>query len=328
MKEVTYTTVNRIFSKLSRDLGIDDFSESDAVEWAGEALEAIDAVTMLEECVEFCEVRNHMAELPKYTHSVIQIAQHIGTDLTAVTPAAISQSICEASTSFNSDCPCDTITAKYIPVDATGYPIFDADVYEWQPNVNVQAEFKDWAASDLYNTWLPVRLADHSFFNSVVCTEPNSDTLYTNSSSEYTIVGDSTLRFSFKTGYIAIAYNRQKLDENMYPMIPDHYAYVTAVTMYITMKMMARMWYMGREGYERRMQKAEADWQWYCKQAGNRGLMPHGIDQHQNMLDQRQYLLPKMFRYNQFFKDLGRPEQRVYNDPDNRNHGNRIGNHI
>jgi hypothetical protein len=106
-------------------------------------------------------------------------------------------------------------------------------------------------------------------------------------------------------------------------MIPDHASYTTAITMYITMKMMARMWYSGKEGYSDKMQKAEADWQWYCKQAGNRAIMPRGIDQFQNMLDTSQYLLPRNFRYNQFFKDLSRPEGRNYNDPDRRNHPNR-----
>jgi hypothetical protein len=318
MKEVTYTTVNRVFSKISRDLGIDDFSESDAVEWAGEALEAIDAVTMLEECVEFIEVKNHSIQLPKFTKSIIQIAQHNG-DYSETTPSQIVESICEASGAVDPDCKCDTAN-KYIPVDETGYPIFDNDVYEWQPNINVQAEYVNWTGCDLYkNTWTPVRLADHTFFNSVVCQETDSDLLYSNSRSEYTIVGNSTLRFSFQTGYVAISYNRQKLDENMYPMIPDHISYIEAITKYITMKLMARMWYMGREGYEKRMLKAEADWQWYCKQAGNRGIMPQGIDQYQNMLDQSQYLIPRMHRYGQFFKDLGRPEGRKFNDPDGRN---------
>jgi hypothetical protein len=326
MKEVTYTTVNRIFSKLSRDLGIDDFSEVDAIEWAGEALEAIDAVTMLEECVEFIEVKNHSIQLPKFTNSIIQIAEHNGDDYSETTPTAIVESICDiTSGAVDPDCGCDTAT-KYVPVDETGYPIFIDDVYEWQPYINVQAEYVNWTACDLYkNTWTPVRLADHTFFNSVVCQERDSDLLYSNSKSEYTIVGDSTLRFSFQEGYVAISYNRQKLDENMHPMIPDHFAYVTAVTKYITFMMMQRMWYMGRDGYEKRMLKAEADWQWYCKQAGNRALMPKGIDAYQNMLDQSQYLIPRNFRYNQFFKDLGRPEQRKFNDPDNRNNPKRMG---
>ena len=319
MKELNYTTVNRIFSKLSRDLKIDDFSESDVVEWTGEALEAIDAVTMLEECVEFCEVKNHMVELPKFVRSVIMIAEHDG-DYSETTPAKLVESICEASTSYENDCTCDTVTEKYIPVDKTGYPIFDEDVYEWQPNINVQAEYVNWSSCDAFkNTWTPVRLANHAFFNSIVCEEKDSDSLYSNSRSEYTIIGGKGVRFSFKTGYVAIAYNRQKLDENQYPMIPDHFAYITAITKYCTMKLMERMWYAGREGYEKRMLKAEADWNWYCKQAGNRGLMPSGIDQYQNMLDQSQYLLPRMFRYNQFFMDLSRPESRKFNDPDGRN---------
>jgi len=326
MKELTYTTVDRIFSKLSRDLGIDDFSEDDAIEWTGEALEAIDAVTMLEECVEFIEVKNHMVQLPRFTSSIIQIAVHTG-NYTDTTPVKIIESLCETTGALPNECGCDRVTSKYIPVDATGHPIFEEDVYEWQPNINVQAEYVNWISCDLYKrTWEPVRLANHTFFNSIVCEEANREALYTNSSSEYTIVGDNTLRFSFQTGYVAISFNRRKLDENMYPMIPDHFAYTTAITNYITMKLMARMWYSGREGYEKKMMKAEADWQWYCKQAGNRAIMPSGIDQYQNMLDQSQYLIPRMHRYGQFFKDLGRPENRVFNDPDNRNNkGSSIG---
>jgi hypothetical protein len=314
MRELTYTSVDRIFSKIARDLGIDDFSEVDAVEWAAEALEAIDAVTMLEECVEFIEVKNHSIKLPPFASSIIQIAEHNG-DYTETTAVDISEILIPSGETID-----DCTGVKYIPVDDSGHPLFEGDVYEWKPTFTVQTEYVNWTSCDVYkDTWTPVRLADHTFFNSVVCEEPDSELLYSNSRSEYTIVGDSTLRFSFQTGYVAISYNRQKLDENMYPMIPDHFAYVTAVTMYITMKLMGRMWYMGREGYERRYLKAEQDWHWYCKQAGNRGLMPKGIDQYQNMLDQSQYLLPRNFRYDSFFRDLGRPENRVYNDPDNRN---------
>jgi hypothetical protein len=321
MKELTYTTVDRIFSKLSRDLKIDDFNEDDVIEWTGEALEAIDAVTMLEECVEFAYVKNHNVTLPKFSKGIIQIAEHNG-NFMETTPNDIVQALCanDGSGSLPPDCGCESITSKYIPVDNSGYPIFDEDVYEWQPNINVQAEYINWTRCDLYKQkWTPVRLANHSFFNTVVCEEPDSDKLYSNSRSEYTIIGDSTLRFSFQVGYVAISYTRQKLDANNYPMIPDQYSYTTAITKYITMKLMEREFYAGRQGAERKMMKAEADWQWYCKQAGNRGLMPHGIDQFQNMLDQSQYLIPRMFRYNQFFKDLSRPEGRKFNDPDHRN---------
>jgi len=319
-KELTYTTVNRVFSKLSRDLGTDEFSEDDVIEWTGEALEAIDAVTMLEECVEFIEVKNHVAQLPKFTNSIIQIAAHTG-DYSTFTPEEVIESLCEvdSSTAYDPDCKCDT-TNKYIPVDASGHPIFDSDVYEWQPTINVQAEYVNWTSCSAYAaSWAVVRLANHTFFNSIVCKEKDSDLLYSNSKDEYTIIGDNTLRLSFQDGFIAVSYARQKLDNRMFPMIPDHFAYLTAITKYCTLKIMERLWLMGREGYERKVMKLEADWQWYCKQAGNRALMPKGIDAYQNLLDQSQYLLPRNFRYDQFFRDLSRPENRQFNDPDNRN---------
>jgi hypothetical protein len=360
-RELGYVPIGRIFSKISRDLGLDEFSEADVVEWAAEALEAIDAVTMLEECVYFSEVVNHQAQMPPYSKAIIQIAKYNNRDqdlghytagqeeyFKTLYPAQIAAEMCASDpTCANapvSDCPaCDT--AKYIPVDpVTGFPIFDSDLYVWKPYINVQIEYINWANSDwLTRAWAPVRLATHSFFNTVVCGEKANPTvnipqinpdgtpilldgendLYSSTMDEYTIVGDRTLRFSFKTGYVAIAYLRPVLGEDNYPMIPDHFSYVTAVFQYVTMKLMGRMWYLGREGYADKFQKAEADWNWYCKQAGNRGMMPHGIDQFQNMLDTSQYLLPRIFRYNQFFMDMARPEGRKYNDPDFRNNNNR-----
>ena len=45
-RSLQYTTLDRILSKLYRDLGLEEISETDVVEWAGEALEAIGAVTL------------------------------------------------------------------------------------------------------------------------------------------------------------------------------------------------------------------------------------------------------------------------------------------
>lgn len=322
MKEIGYTSVNRIFSKLHRDLGIDDFHEADAVEWTAEALEAMDAVTMLEESVAFLEVKNFQVQLPKYLDSIIQIARNTewqeGSDNTCCAPIEIVDAL---STPCD-ELPCEGV--KCIPVDETGTPIYTADLYEYKPNINIIAEYFNWVSSAYYiNKWVPVRLKNHTFFNSIVCQEVEANDIYQSCRDEYTIVGDRVLRLSFKTGYIAVAYTRQMLDDDGYPMIPDHYSYVTAVTKYITMKLMERQWYSGREGYERKVQKAEADWQWYCKQAGNRAIMPKGLDQYQNMLDTSQYLLPRMHRYNQFFSGLSTMENRVYNDPDKRNTHNR-----
>ena len=60
MNNFKYTSINRILDKLRRDLGIDDLSETDVIEWAGEALEAIDAVTQFEDALSFIEVNNFL----------------------------------------------------------------------------------------------------------------------------------------------------------------------------------------------------------------------------------------------------------------------------
>lgn len=326
MKEVGYVSVNNIMSKFIRDTGLDIPSESDMIEWTADALEAIGCVNMLEECVSFYEVKNHSANLPIGVESIIQIARNRDwSNLDKKNDMTVEKLSCQLPENPYEEGSCDK-NVKYIPVDAdTNHPIFNEDRYEYKPNVNVLMEYVNWKTSDYYEqSWTPVRLKNHSFFNTLVCQE--EDGLYTHSKDEYTLVGNRVIRTSFKEGQIAIAYYRQMLDEDGYPMVPDHYAYTTAITKYITMMLMQREFYASRKGATQKLQKAEMDWQNYCGQAGARSMMPN-LDQLENMLRQRQHLLPKQNRYSEFFKDLSQRENRVYNDPDGRNHHNYFRRH-
>jgi len=96
-------------------------------------------------------------------------------------------------------------------------------------------------------------------------------------------------------------------------MIPDTYSYTTAITKYVTMKLMEKDFYNGRQGSDKRLQKAEQDWQWYCKQASNELFMINGVDEHENLLEQRQYLLPKQNHYYGFFGKFNNAENRRFN---------------
>jgi len=58
------------------------------------------------------------------------------------------------------------------------------------------------------------------------------------------------------------------------------------------------------------MTKADQEWNWYCKQAGNSMLMPKGIDGHEDLTQQRSYLMPRVHRYTDFFGRLNHPESR------------------
>lgn len=312
-KKFQYITLDRVLSKIYRDLGLDEISETDVIEWSGEALNFMETPSLLEEAVAFIEVSNYEACLPNGLHSIIQVARNNEFNKDVIPSEVILDT---------SDISTETDVAPGVnPVilDSKGQPIVDYDIAYYRPYFDLQYEYYGWNSSIYYrNKYTPIRLANHTFFNSLVCDESP----YINdctSEDEYTIAGDK-IRTSFKEGSIAIAYYRQVVDiETGYPMIPDDISFTTAITMYITMKYMSRLWYMGREGYADKMQKAEQDWHWYCKQATNKAFTLHGVDEHQNMLDERNRMIPNYNRYYGFFGKLGRPENKNWKDPNNRN---------
>ena len=56
---IQYTTVDRIFNKLYRDLRETSLNESDVIEWIGEALDFLKVAENQEEAIAFLEVKNH-----------------------------------------------------------------------------------------------------------------------------------------------------------------------------------------------------------------------------------------------------------------------------
>jgi hypothetical protein len=295
-KKFQYTTLDRILAKLYRDLGLEDISETDVIEWTGEALEAIGAITLYEEAIACVEVKNHQADLPIGLHSIIQIAKNNRWSPTE------ENNICPQD--FIEEVEEETITCPVV-LDCKGAPLLGVEITYYRPYFDLQYEYYGWSNSSYYKeNYTPVKLSNHTFFNTLVCAEDMN--LYQSCVDEYTIAED-TAKFSFKEGSVVIAYHRQKTDPATgYPMIPDDYSVITAITMYITMKYMSRLWYLGREGYSDKVQKAESDWHWYCKQAGNNLMIPYGIDEHQKMLEGRNNLIPN---HNKYYGYFGKPSR-------------------
>lgn len=319
-RKFQYVTLDRILSKLYRDLGLEEISEIDVIEWTGEALNFMDTPSLLEEAVAFVEVSNFCADLPNGLHSIIQVAKNNNpTNKEVINPANVILDCEEEITEefCNSNPP--GLENYPVPLDCKGSPLTDVELAYYRPYFDLQYEYSGWNSSSYYEAhYTPIRLANHSFFSSLVCAE--DEQIYNNcqGTDEYTISGDK-INTSFKDGSIAIAYYRQRVDcETGYPMIPDDVSFTTAITVYITMKYMARLWYMGREGYSDKMQKAEADWQWYCKQASNKAFTLYGIDEHQNFLEGKTQMIPNHNRYYGFFGKLGRPESTKWKDSGNR----------
>jgi hypothetical protein len=312
-----YASIETLLAKLDRDYKDHDFAESDVIEWAGEALEFIGAVPQYEEAVAFIEVKNFQAAVPSGTHAIIQIARN-----TCWTPQ--EKCICPQDV-------VETLTDEegvHVPValDCNGTPVNAYELAYYRPYFDLQAEFGNWSISSLHERcFSPVRLSDHTFFNSVVCM-PNEATgisledLYSNCQDEYTLTAKGKImRFSFQEGMVAVSYTRQCVDENGFPMIPDHTSFLTAITAYIRLMHERGQFYKHRQGSSTTLQYAEQQWHWYCKQAGNQIFIPQGVDGYQSILEQRQYLLPNMKRYYGFFGKMARPEDRKFNDPDSRN---------
>lgn len=309
--ELQFTTVDRVLAKVHRDLKGIDLNETDAIEWIGEALEFLKVPQVQDQAVAFIEVNNYEADLPQGFQMVLQIAKNNQwkpeEKNSCCLPKDIIEQVVVEEEQTTEDCD-----ECYSPFAECYQPYFDM---QWQ--------YINWTTHKYYKEeFTPVRLANNTLFNSIVCKEINHKDIYENCGSnidEYTIVGTTNkkLRFSFKEGYIAMAYIKNAIDnETGYPLIPDNISYVTAITYYLKWKMAEMMTWNGREGFARLAQDNERLWLKYARQGKNYMKMPKSIDQFQNLLEQSHYLIPRHRRYYGFFGNLGREENRNFNDPD------------
>lgn len=316
----TYTSVDRVLSKIDRDFGMDGISESDAIEWIGEALEGIGVSSQYEEAVAFIEIANHQCTLPTNFHAIIQVAKNNcwvkeRLDSTGVCAATVVPIVTPNPLAYPApSCP--------IVLDCNGQPLQDYDLAYYRPYFDLQWEYGAWTSTSIYRgCFKPVVAATGSFKN-IICTNPKQEVRQLNDNSEltYTIIAGEVLRFNFCEGQIALSYLKFPLDPDTgYPLIPDNYSFLQALTAYVTLKVVTKKFYNNREGAKSQMDAAEAQWQWYCRQASDDAKMLKGIDAHQNLLNQRQYMIPRLGEYYGFFGRLGKAENRHFNNPDYRN---------
>lgn len=294
-----YTTVDRIFSKLGRELKRDNTSEIDVVEMIGEALEFIGVSLIYQPAVAFIEVVGHQCKMPKHVQTIIQIARNnTYTSTSALTEVIVPASVVSTG---EPDVP--------VALDYNGTPINEYELAYYRPYFDLIGEYE---VSERYKKkFTPVRLATHAFFNTLVCKETDFDTIYASSRDEYQIIEGTHLRFSFETGQVAVSYLKMRVDcESGYPLIPDDISFTTAITAYIKMKLAETDFYNHREGSAQILARAENQWQWYCGQAQNKGIMPKTLDEWENLLRQRNYLVPRTDRYDNFFGNLAHTEKR------------------
>ena len=284
-----YISLDRILSKVYRDIGMEEVSETDVIEWSGEALEFMSVVSIYEEAIAQVEINNHQGDLP----FCLQIIRQVARDNYYEKKDACKEDIKEDK--------------KIEPQPNVGCTeCGERIIKEIQPDSYFNANPFMFLTTNYYKEhYTPVRLSNHTFFNSLVCVEDVD--IYRTCVDEYTIVEDK-IRTSFEEGLVLISYYRQKIDpETGYPMIPDTISLISAITYYITWKYFQRLWYMGREGMSDKMQQAEERWLKYCKQATSEFKMLSGIDEHQNFMESRfNNLIPDRRQYYGYFGNISR----------------------
>lgn len=307
-----YTSMNTLLSKFHRDFRGIEFSETDAIEWVGEALGFMQVPSMQEEAVAFIEVKGYQCPIPSGLQFITQIARN----------NEVKEDICPTD-------PTDPVNfvenggpSDPVPVDCQGNLVGDYHLAYYRPYYDLKYEYSGWSSSTIRKEkFTPIRLSNHSFFNSLVCKESEGEDIYNNdcNGDEYTIAGNQ-IKLSFKEGMVALAYLRQAVDpETGYPMIPDDSSAMSAITYYFAWKLNERDAWSGREGAGQLAASAEQKWLKYIRQTNNKAMMPQGVDGYQDLLEEMHYLIPRKNKYYGFFGNLGKQEARPFTDPDNRN---------
>lgn len=303
-----FTSVDTLLAKLYSELRGTDLNESDIIGWIGESLSFMQVPSSLEEDVAYLKVTNHESPVPEYFQMAIQLARYTRDE-------CIGKILKEDCELLDPGCEEDVLLDSCSPCkveDLTNYLLGTLDTSE-RPNINMGWQYIPWQLSAFRKeNFTPIRLSNHSFFNSVVCTEED---IYSSCKDEYTIVGtvDRKFRFSFREGYVALSYLRSAIDaETGYPLIPDNVRHISAANYYVRWKIAERKAWDGREGFYRIAEKNEALWLKYVKQAKNNSMLPKGIDDHQDLLEQTYQLIPQRNRYYGFFGKLNEVDKRRY----------------
>tara|TARA_R110002110_G_scaffold10231_2_gene50117 strand:+ start:199 stop:1158 length:960 start_codon:yes stop_codon:yes gene_type:complete len=300
MSQVKLVSIERVISGVYRDLQpIIDLNENDLIEWAGEALEFIGAYSQMVEKVEYILVQDHRALIPCGLQKIVQIAYKFTEG---------------APTEMNMLKTCDPpIVCPDTCADCSGAGCPDLCQTSAQLIENAELFLQyyvpnNFVTSQRYYTanFRPLRLATSNFALSATAHCTGCVNLSANCSEEYSIDWPY-LRTSFKQGHICIAYIGQALDDRGFPLIPDQISYVEAVRKYIIYKLKYSEFIQGGIPANT-FAKIEDDWQWYCAQARGKANMPDTIDKLQNILDQRDRLIPKTRNYFGFFGNLSTPE--------------------
>lgn len=252
-----------------------EFSWTDGIEWAAEALDLIGAKLSYQPKLAAITIDNFRGELPCDLHNITQVA--------GLTPGCVQFQMKSSTDNFHSvftNTTCTTSTVNSvdyvapITTDEDGNPAF---------NFNSGGSFT-------VNKQLVGGTND--------CVEAT-----------YT-VNDNFIFTSFKdTNKVLMAYDAFPIDNDGFPLVPDNIKFKKAVEAYITMRVDFILWRQG-DLDEKIYNYSEKEWLWYVGAAYTAGVSPN-VDTMESIKNMTLRLIPKINRHAEGFKFLNSQEKRI-----------------
>lgn len=268
-KIVNYIPLEALLAGVYRMIDPKQLNQLYIMEWAYDAMEAMEVRYTFQEAIEYRQVVNHKTMLPAGLKFIEQILYKDITTTTNITLFDMNQDAVSPA----------TITATN-PTDL--YALQYADL-----------------------GWHPLRASNSIFTRSVHCQQ--SPNLYCACEQEYSIDPDGCITTTMNSAYLMIAYLSHPKNEDGQFLVPDDRNYREAVTNYILMKYWEMMWNRQVDGAANRHERYRQLWELTRAKCVGNLLMP-SIDGYQNLQEQITRIGPHYDQYYNGFGRLGRKE--------------------
>jgi len=131
---------------------------------------------------------------------------------------------------------------------------------------------------------------------------------------QYTI-NDGRINVNQRDGFIRLAYEAIPVDDDGFPMIPDHESYREAIYWYIVMKLLYPKWVIGKIR-DQVYFEARNSWNYYMKQAYGNAMMPNR-DMMESIKNTWNRLVPEMTEHDTGYHTVGQRQIYYNNNYDN-----------
>jgi hypothetical protein len=301
------TSVQSIIAKVIADLDLqeDELKISDTIEWCGEAIEKIGAVTQFipkvtgQNGIPALQIHNHQAPLPCDLHQLHQVAYSWDNK----GPWFPMRKATGSFAVWGNDDPCnhEELTPDNIVKNDTLVNL----VVDMYGNIDKTEAIEMINSNQNLRTILTNLLKHHNHIfhhKGVDSANPSIGLQYS--------IKPGWIMCNVPAGYLKLSYSGIPTDENGYPLVPDMTSYREAIYWYITMKLKYPEYLRGtlnRDVYY----DIKRSWNFYRQQAYAEALMPNedGLESIKNNWNK---IVPEYRDHSTFYSHTGE-RQVIYN---------------